>query len=144
MAQTKDAVATDEARRAQATSEQTAPAPSGGLIWTILGVAVVIGLAIVVDVITSNMPTWTKGTWFGSIAKSVEFPIYAIALGFLANGVLSLTGLRDKLNGGFRTEFFIKTGLVLLGASVNVGVIVKMGLPAVSYTHLTLPTICSV
>lgn len=131
MAQAKDTVTTDEARRAQVTSEQTAPAPSGGLIWTILGVAVVIGLAIVVDVITSNMPTWTKGTWFGSIAKSVEFPIYAIALGFLANGVLSLTGLRDKLNGGFRTEFFIKTGLVLLGASVNVGVIVKMGLPAV-------------
>lgn len=40
-------------------------------------------------------------------------------------------GLRDRLERGFRTEFFIKTGLVLLGASINVGVIVSAAGPAV-------------
>ena len=36
------------------------------------------------------------------------------------------------LAGGFRTEFFIKTGLVLLGASINIAVIVSAAGPALA------------
>jgi uncharacterized integral membrane protein (TIGR00698 family) len=58
-------------------------------------------------------------------------PIYAIAIGLLGNVVLTLTGLRDRLAGGFRTEFFIKTGLVLLGVSINLSLLVTAAGPAI-------------
>ncbi|GAA4585925.1 hypothetical protein GCM10023194_30220 [Planotetraspora phitsanulokensis] len=57
--------------------------------------------------------------------------MYAIVLGLLGNAVLTATGLRDRLAGGFRTEFFIKTGLVLLGASINLKVIATAAGPAI-------------
>lgn len=104
---------------------------SGSPAWGFAGFVLVLALAWIVQVLTTNMPDWTEGTWFGQLAKSIEFPVYAIILGFAFNGILSLLGIRDKLSGGFRTEFFIKIGLVLLGASVNITVILDMGLPAV-------------
>lgn len=33
-------------------------------------------------------------------------------------------GLRERLSAGFRTEFFVKTGVVLLGASINPKILV--------------------
>lgn len=99
--------------------------------WTAVGLLLVVALAIVVQILTSNMPDWTADTWFGPLAKSVEFPVYAIALGFAFNGILSLAKVRDKMSAGFRTEFFIKIGLVLLGTTVNINVILDMGLPAI-------------
>ena len=65
------------------------------------------------------------------IAAAIEYPVYAIVLGLLGNVVLTRLGLRDRLAGGFRTEFFIKTGLVLLGASINLAVIVSAAGPAI-------------
>ena len=53
-----------------------------------------------------------------------RIPVYAIALGLIGNLVLSKLALRDALSKGFRTEFFIKTGLVLLGASIDLKVLV--------------------
>ena len=45
--------------------------------------------------------------------------------------VLTKLALRDALSNGFRTEFFIKTGLVLLGASINLKVLVTAAGPAI-------------
>jgi len=53
--------------------------------------------------------------------------VYAVFLGLLANGGLSLLGIRDRLAAYFRTEFFLKTGLVLLGATINLAEIVAFG-----------------
>ncbi|MGO1543035.1 MAG: YeiH family protein [Gulosibacter sp.] len=116
-------------RRDGEVSENTPVTNGGG--WTILGLLLVVALAVSVQILTSNMPDWTADTWFGPLAKSIEFPVYAIALGFLFNGILSATGVRDKMSAGFRTEFFIKIGLVLLGTTVNINVILEMGLPAI-------------
>jgi uncharacterized integral membrane protein (TIGR00698 family) len=65
------------------------------------------------------------------VAKSIEFPIYAIALGLIGNAILTKLAVRDALSHGFRTEFFIKTGLVLLGASINLKVLVTAAGPAI-------------
>ena len=45
--------------------------------------------------------------------------------------ILTKLALRDTLSAGFRTEFFIKTGLVLLGASINLKVLVTAAGPAI-------------
>lgn len=99
--------------------------------WDVVGIVVVLGLAALTQFLVSWVPEATAGTGFGSIAKTIEFPVYAIILGFGANGVLSLLKVRDKMSGAFRTEFFIKTGVVLLGASINFGVIIRAAGPAV-------------
>ena len=95
------------------------------------GVAVVVALAALARLLEQTVPAAAKGTAFAGVAAAIEFPVYAILLGLLGNVVLTRLGLRDRLAGGFRTEFFIKTGLVLLGASINFAVIVTAAGPAI-------------
>jgi uncharacterized integral membrane protein (TIGR00698 family) len=63
--------------------------------------------------------------------KALEYPIWAVGIGLAANGVLSLTGVKHKINQAWRTEFFLKVGLVLLGASVNLTAIMSVGVRGV-------------
>ncbi|WP_231991930.1 putative sulfate exporter family transporter [Mycobacterium sp. ACS4331] len=95
------------------------------------GVLVVIALGAATRYLETNVPTWASGTSFAGVAKSIEFPVYAIALGLLGNVLLTKLAVRDALSAGFRTEFFIKTGLVLLGASINLKLLVTAAGPAI-------------
>jgi uncharacterized integral membrane protein (TIGR00698 family) len=95
------------------------------------GVAVVVALAALTRFLERTVPAAAKGTAFAGVAAAIEFPVYAILLGLLGNVVLTRLGLRDRLAAGFRTEFFIKTGLVLLGASINFAVILTAAGPAI-------------
>ncbi|WP_329790937.1 putative sulfate exporter family transporter [Lentzea sp. DG1S-22] len=108
------------------------------LLRAVGGAAVVVVLAALTRYLEQNVPVFTKGTWLGGIAKSVEYPVYAILLGLLGNAVLTGLGVRDRLAAGFRTEFFIKTGLVLLGASINFAVVVKAAGPAIAQAFLLI------
>lgn len=112
-----------------AAPEPTEPRAAAG--WTLVGLAVVVGLAAAVKVLTDWLPGATAGSGFGRIADAIEYPVYAIALGFLGNAVLSLTSVREKMTAAFRTEFFIKIGLVLLGATINFAIVVRAAGPAV-------------
>lgn len=99
--------------------------------YAVAGVLVVIALGAAARFLETEVPHWAAGTPFAKIAKSVEFPVYAIALGLIGNAVLARLALRDVLSQGFRTEFFIKTGLVLLGASINLKVLATAAGPAI-------------
>ncbi len=105
--------------------------PARPWYWALLGVAVVVLLAAVTRFLESAVPAAAEGTGFAGVAKAVEYPVYAILLGLAANAVLSALGIRRRLAGGFRTEFFIKTGLVLLGSTVLFDVIIKAAGPAI-------------
>src|SRR6185312_13848909 len=113
------------------TTETKKEAGSSGVGDAIAGVLVVIALGAVTRFLEQQVPHWAVGTPFAKIAKSIEFPVYAIALGLIGNLVLSKLALRDALSKGFRTEPFIKTGLVLLGASINLKVLVTAAGPAI-------------
>ncbi|MBW3070113.1 putative sulfate exporter family transporter [Actinomyces sp. 594] len=125
-----------DAERSPSTRQETA-APG----WTLLGLVIVVGLAAAVDYLDSHVPVWSEGTWFGAIAGTIEFPVYAIALGFAANALLSTLGVIDRLSAAFRTEFFIKTGLVLLGSTVNINVIASAAAPAIIQALLMISTV---
>ena len=99
--------------------------------YAIAGVLVVIALGALTRFLEAQVPVWAADTPLERVAKSIEFPIYAIALGLIGNAVLTKLALRDALSRGFRTEFFIKTGLVLLGASINLKVLVTAAGPAI-------------
>ncbi|MBK1787494.1 YeiH family protein [Prauserella cavernicola] len=128
-----------------ATPEGSAPAgtePSdtsrATVAWTLAGLVVVLGLAALTRFLEQNVPDWSEGTALGEFAAGVEFPVYAIILGLLGNLVLSRAGVRDRLAAAFRTEFFIKTGLVLLGASINLAVLVEAAGPAIAQAFLLI------
>ncbi|OLR89972.1 YeiH family protein [Actinokineospora bangkokensis] len=108
------------------------------VLWAVGGVVAVVALSAVARWLSVGVPGWTKGTAAEGVGAAVEFPVYAILLGLLGNAALGATGLRDRLAGGFRTEFFIKTGLVLLGASINLTVIVKAAGPAIAQSLLLI------
>lgn len=120
---------------------EPAPPAKASPAWTLAGLAVVVLLAWLVSVLTDQMPEMTAGTWFGNIAESIEYPVYAIALGFAGNTVLSATGVRRRMAAAFRTEFFIKIGLVLLGATVNFAIVVRAAGPAVLQAVLLITVV---
>ena len=72
---------------------------------------------------------------------SIEFPVYAIVIGLLGGAVLGALGIRERLSAAFRTEFFIKTGLVLLGASINLAVIARAAGPAIVQAIVLISTV---
>jgi uncharacterized integral membrane protein (TIGR00698 family) len=112
-------------------TEARTEARASGIGYAVAGVVVVIALGAATRFLEQHVPLWATGTPLAKIAKSIEFPVYAIALGLIGNLVLSRLALRDTLSKGFRTEFFIKTGLVLLGASINLKVLATAAGPAI-------------
>ncbi len=97
------------------------PEPVKEWAWWSASLLFVVLLTVATWWLNKTVPTWNKQL------RVIEFPVYAVLLGLLAGGVLSLLGLRERLSGYFRTEFFLKTGLVLLGATINLAEIVAFG-----------------
>ncbi|MGC4812740.1 YeiH family protein [Micromonospora sp. DT228] len=106
--------------------------------WTALGVVIVVGLAAFTRYLEQNVPGWAEGTAVEDVGAAVEYPVYAILLGLLGNVAVTLLGWRDRIAAAFRTEFFIKTGLVLLGASINLAVIASAAGPAIAQAILLI------
>jgi uncharacterized integral membrane protein (TIGR00698 family) len=106
--------------------------------WIAGSLVLLLVLGGLVRFLDTNVPTWLKGVgWI----KSVEFPVYAILVGLAAGAVLGALGLRTRLNAAFRTEFLIKTGLVLLGASINLAVIARAAGPAIIQSVILISTV---
>ncbi|WP_432051083.1 YeiH family protein, partial [Verrucosispora sp. NA02020] len=116
----------------------TPPADGSFWAWTAVGLLVVLVLAVLTRYLEQNVPTWVEGTAVEDVAGAIEYPVYAILLGLLGNAVVTLTGWRDRIAAAFRTEFFIKTGLVLLGASINLAVIASAAGPAIAQALLLI------
>jgi uncharacterized integral membrane protein (TIGR00698 family) len=106
--------------------------------WTAASILVLLALGGLVRFLDANVPVWLSSV---SWIKSVEFPIYAIAVGLVAGAVIGSLGLRERLGAAFRTEFLIKTGLVLLGASINLAVIARAAGPAIVQSVLLISTV---
>jgi uncharacterized integral membrane protein (TIGR00698 family) len=109
--------------------------------WTAAGLVTVIVLASVARLLDANVPGWLAGTPAAGIGKALEYPVYAILLGLIGNLVLSMLGVLDRMRAAFRTELFIKTGLVLLGASINLSIIVSAAGPALAQSVILITCI---
>ena len=121
----------------------TSPAPAAGATagWTLAGLVIVVGLGWLVSLLTDLVPELTAGTAVGQVAESIEYPVYAIVLGFAGNAGLSRTGVRRRMAAAFRTELFIKVGLVLLGATINFAIVVRAAGPAVLQAILLITVV---
>ncbi|MFI6042837.1 YeiH family protein [Nocardia sp. NPDC051321] len=107
----------------------------------VAGIAVVLVLGALTRFFDTHVPRWAADTPFKRVAKSIEFPVYAIVIGLLGNVILAKLALRDRLSAGFRTEFFIKTGVVLLGASINLKILVTAAGPSILQALLLITAV---
>lgn len=64
------------------------------------------------------------GQWDRAVYYNLEPPLVALAAGLL---VANTVGLPRWLDAGFRVEFYVKTGIVLLGATVPLSLIALAG-----------------
>ena len=64
------------------------------------------------------------GQWDGAVYYNLEPPLIALLAGLV---VANTVGLRRWLDAGFRVEFYVKTGIVLLGATVPFSLIALAG-----------------
>ncbi|CQD23189.1 hypothetical protein BN970_05658 [Mycolicibacterium conceptionense] len=122
-------------------TEERSEQRSAKIGYAVAGVLMVIALGAATRFLETQVPHWAAGTALAKVAKSVEFPVYAIALGLIGNAILARFALRDALSQGFRTEFFIKTGLVLLGASINLKVLATAAGPAIIQALLLISVV---
>lgn len=96
----------------------------------------IVGLALVV--VLAFLARWLKLQVYGVAdiglgipGKTLEYPLWAALVGLIANGILKAVKAYDWFKPGFRTELFLKIGLVLLGASISFKVIVTAAAGAI-------------
>lgn len=77
------------------------------------GLIVGLILIIVLVLLTNYLSNHPK------VHKALEYPLWAAALGLIANIILTATRTKDFIMPAVKTEFFLKIGLVLLGLKVN-------------------------
>jgi len=87
----------------------------GGVGKYIVGFPIVYALAWLSQVIAGNS---TMSYW------GIEYVIFALVIGLFISNVLGVPGWLKEV---VRTEYFIKTGLVILGAGILFGEIVQAG-----------------
>lgn len=84
-------------------------------IGLIVGLLIIIGLAFVTNILSKN------------VHAALEFPLWAVALGLIMNGLLSVSKTRDFIMPAVRTELYLRIGLVLLGSTVKINTITAVG-----------------
>jgi uncharacterized membrane protein YadS len=99
-------------------------------VGALVGLALVVGLAYLAYWIKLQV-YGIKALPLGIPGKALEYPLWAALAGVTANGILKALKLYTPLKAGFRTELFLKVGLVLLGATISVADIVKGGFGAI-------------
>jgi uncharacterized integral membrane protein (TIGR00698 family) len=95
------------------------------VIGLIVGLVLVGALTLLVAEFDTAIAKWFAG--HGVTQNPLEYPLVAVALGLIANALLRGTKTHAFVQPGIRTELFLKVGLVLMAAGLNINVIMKQG-----------------
>ena len=109
---------------ATSSAQSSEKSSSNGLVGFIIGLAVVVVLAFLARYLKLQV-YGVANIGLGIPGKALEYPLWAAIVGLIVNAILKATKTYDFIRAGFRTELFLKIGLVLLGATINFYVIVK-------------------
>ena len=115
-----------------------APQPAQGLRVT-AGLAFVLLLSIAAWWITQQV--YQIQFPLGIPGKALEYPLWAALTGLAGNLLLRLTGLRETVRPGIRTELFLKVGLILLGAGINLSLIATAAGGAILQTLVLISSV---
>jgi len=100
-----------------------------GIGATALGWRVTNFIAAFAIIFIASLLIYTLGTWDQASRYNLEPPLVALALGLL---VANLFELPQWFRAGLRVEFYIKTGIVLLGAGLPFALILWAGPVAIA------------
>lgn len=117
------------------TDSRSAPAAR-----VLAGLAVVLLLSLAAWWLTKQV-YGQKELIFNIPGKVLEYPLWAVLIGLAGNLVLRLTGLRDYVRPGMRTELFLKVGLVLMGATINLNLILGAARGAILQSLIMIPSV---
>lgn len=81
-------------------------------------------LVVSLAILANRLTVWVNRPFAKQV---VEYPLAAALVGIAAILALNRFGAACPLAAAFRTEFFLKTGLVLLGASLDIRQILSVG-----------------
>jgi len=104
---------------------------SPGVVNFLVGLAIVVVLAFLARWFKVQVYGVKDLFGWGVPGKVLEFPLWAALLGLIANPVLKQLKVFEFAKSGFRTELFLKIGLVLLGAGISFKVIVTAAAGAI-------------
>ena len=91
-----------------------------------IGLALIAVAAIVIAELDSGISAWFKSQGIGK--NPLEYPLVAVALGLFVNAILKATKTHAMLQPAMRTELFLKIGLILMGARLDITQILSQGL----------------
>ena len=94
----------------------------GGSIRLIIGLVVILLLSIVAWWLSKQV--YALELPFGIPGKVLEFPLWAALVGLVGNVLLKRVGVYETVQPGVKTEMFLKIGLILLGAKINLSLLV--------------------
>ncbi len=105
----------------------------------VAGLALVFALAVLAWLITRHV--YALKLPFGIPGKSLEYPLWAALAGLAGNFALKQFKAHEFVRPGLRTELFLKTGLVLLGAGLGLGDLIKHGAGAVAQAIIMITAV---
>ncbi len=94
-------------------------------LGALCGLVLVAGLTLLIAEFDAGIAKAFAGR--GVSQNPLEYPLVAVALGLVANVLLRGTRTHTFVRPGIRTELFLKIGLVLMAAGLNITVIMKEG-----------------
>lgn len=102
-----------------------------------------LAIALVLSIISWQVSKLVYGMQLplGIPGKVLEFPLWAALVGLVGNAILRLTGLRETIRPGIRTELFLKIGLILLGAGINLSLIAQAAGGAILQTIVLITSV---
>jgi uncharacterized membrane protein YadS len=112
------------------TIKQEQRSGGAGVLNVVVGLAIVVVLAILARYLKLQVYD-IKDIGLGIPGKTLEYPLWAALLGLIANAILKAAKFYEFPKAGFRTELFLKIGLVMLGAGISFKVIVTAAAGAI-------------
>jgi len=104
------------------------PEQQNNIFGALLGIILVVLLAVFAHWLKLQVYNIKNVAGLGIPGSVLEYPIWAVILGLILNPILKRLNIYHFLKPGFRTELFLKVGLVLLGAGINIVFIAKAGM----------------
>ena len=91
----------------------------------IAGLAFILLMTIVISELDGGISAWFKAR--GVSKNPLEYPLIAVALGLIFNAILRVTKTHTLVQPAMRTELFLKIGLVLMGARLDITQVLSQG-----------------
>jgi uncharacterized integral membrane protein (TIGR00698 family) len=91
----------------------------------LIGMLLIVAAAIAIAEFDTGISIWFKSQ--GISKNPLEYPLIAVALGLVVNALLKATKTHASLQPAMRTELFLKVGLILMGARLDITEVLTQG-----------------